>query len=225
MGNALDVVVSPQWTAIYRHPEYPTREVVLNSQEKPLPAKEFHVPMEGAIEFTAVSVTQLNKPKEGFKMAKKRSKKKKKDEEELEELEGLDELDDDDDDDDEEDEPDEVEEEDDEDEEDEDDDEEDEDEEEEKPKKKRSKKSKSKKSKSKGKKKKSSTPTPRELPKGKLSAQDVAELADTDARAVRLFLRKKANKKKFPKDKELGRYAFTKTQAKEIAKAMAKDED
>ena len=208
------VVCSPQWTAIYRHSKYPTREVVLNSTDKPPAKRDFHVPMAGNVAFTAVSITKLNEPKGGFKVAKTKGKKKrgkkKKEEEELEELEGLDDLDDEDEDDEEE--PDVEEDEDEEDEED--DDEEDEEEEEEPKRKKKGKGKKSKKGKKRG-------PTgPREMPKGKLSAQDVAELAGTDARAVRLFLRKKANKKKWPKDKELGRYAFNKTEAKQIAKAM-----
>jgi len=229
MSTALEVDISPRWTAIYRHPKYPKREVVLNCAERPAKEREFYVPMAGSVTFTAVSVTQLNEPKGGFQVAKakakaKRAKKKKKDEEEVEELEGLDDLDDEDEDD--EDEPDveddDEEEEDEDDDEDDEDDEDEDDEEEEKPKKKRSKS----KSKAKSKKGKKRGPTgPRELPKGKYSAQDIAEMAGTDARAVRLFLRKKENKKKYPKDKELGRYAFTKKDATRIAKALEKDED
>lgn len=228
--NALDVLQCPEWTAIYRSKKHRSRQVVLNSVERPALLRDFNVPGKGTAQFTAVSITKLVEPKEGFKMAtKKKSRKgakKKKKEEEVEELEGLDDLDDEDDEE-PEDEDEDVEE-DDEDEDEDDDDEEDEDEEEDEPPKKRKKSKKSKTSKSKKKKGTRGPTGPREMPKGKLSAQDVAEQADTDARAVRLFLRKKANKKKFPKDKELGRYAFTKTQAKEIVRAMkssAKEDD
>lgn len=224
MTTALDVLLCPQWTAIYRSKKHPTKQVVLNSVERPDPQREFFVTTKGLAVFNAVSITPLNEPKEGFKMARKKtakkSSKKKREEEELEELEGLDDLDDEDEEEPEDEDEDEVEED------DEEEDEEEDEDEEEKPRKK-SKKSKTKKAKGKSSKKRGPT-GPREMPKGKLSAQDVAELADTDARAVRLFLRKKANKKKFPKDEELGRYAFNKTEAKAIAKAMkasAKDDD
>jgi hypothetical protein len=229
MTTALDVLLCPQWTAIYRSKKHPTKQVVLNSVERPDAKREFFVTSKGLAVFTAVSVTPLNEPKEGFKMAtktkkrgkSKKSAKQKREEEELEELEGLDDLDDEEEDEEPEDEDeDDVEEDDDE-------EEEDEDEEEDEPpaKKRKGKKSKSK---TKSKSKKRGPTGPREMPKGKLSAQDVAEMADTDARSVRLFLRKKANKKKFPKDEELGRYAFNKTEAKAIVKAMkasAKDDD
>lgn len=81
-----------------------------------------------------------------------------------------------------------------------------------------------KKSKSKGKKKGKggNAPPTRELPKGKLGAQDVADAAGVDARTVRVFLRKNADT--FPKDEELGRYAFNKTQVKQIVKAMKKSD-
>lgn len=225
---ALDALESPRWTAVYRCRKHPTKQVVLNSVEKPAPVRDFFVKTRGTAPFKAVSITKLNAPEGGFKMARKaksksKSKaKKRKEEEELEELEGLDDLDEEEDEEPEDEDDEDVDEDDEDEEEDED---EDEDEEEEKPRK-RSKKSTSKKGKSKTKKR---GPTgPREMPKGKLSAQDVAEMADTDARSVRLFLRKKANKKKFPKDEELGRYAFNKTQAKQIVKAMkasAKDDE
>lgn len=81
-------------------------------------------------------------------------------------------------------------------------------------------KAKSKKSKAKGKKKGKggNAPPTRELPKGRLGAQDVADAAGVDARKVRVFLRKHADE--FPKDEELGRYSFTKTDVKKIVKAM-----
>lgn len=61
-------------------------------------------------------------------------------------------------------------------------------------------------------------PMTRELPAGRLSATDVAEMADTEARNLRMFLR--ANEDRFPKDEELGRYSFTKTEAKALVKAF-----
>lgn len=60
----------------------------------------------------------------------------------------------------------------------------------------------------------------RELPKGKLGANDIAEMAGTKALNVRNFLRN--NKTKFPKDEALGRYAFTAKQAQAIVAAMKK---
>lgn len=60
----------------------------------------------------------------------------------------------------------------------------------------------------------------RQLPKGKLGANDIAEMAGTKALNVRNFLRN--NKTKFPKNEELGRYAFTEKQAKAIVAAMKK---
>lgn len=224
MTTALDVLLCPQWTAIYRCRKHPTKQVVLNSVDRPEAKREFFVKTKGLAVFTAVSITQLNEPKEGFKMARtkkgksKKTSKQKREEEELEELEGLDDLDDEEEEEPEDEDEDEVEE---------DDEEEDEDEEDEEPPKKKSKSKKGKAKKGKASSKRGPT-GPREMPKGKLSAADVAELGDTDARAVRLFLRKKANKKKFPKDDELGRYAFNKTEAKAIVKAMkasAKDDD
>lgn len=200
---------SPRWTTIYRCKKHPLHEVVVNSIDAPYPERTFRVPGVGLSSFQAVSVTQLAEPKGGFKeMATKtkgktkRSRKKKEDVEEQEQLEGLDDLEDDLEDLDEE-EPEDVEEE--------------EDGEEEKPKRKRSR---SKKSSSKKGSRKGQAPPTRELPKGKYGAQEIAEIAGTDARAVRLFLRKKENKKKFPKDKELGRYAFTKKDATTIARAI-----
>ncbi len=59
----------------------------------------------------------------------------------------------------------------------------------------------------------------RELPAGKLGANDIAEMAGTKALNVRNFLRN--NKEKFPKNEELGRYAFTAKQAQAIVKAMS----
>jgi hypothetical protein len=75
------------------------------------------------------------------------------------------------------------------------------------------------KGKGKGGSKKGQAPPTRELPAGKLGAADVAKLAGTDARTVRLFLRKK----KVEKDEELGRYAFTKKQAEKLAKQVKAD--
>lgn len=198
---------SPRWTAIYRCVKHPKHEVVLTSVDKPEEERTFRVSGVGNARFRAVSITPLREPKGGFReMAKKRKRKtKSKKEEPAEELEGLEGLEDDLEDLDE-DEPDDVEED-----EDDSDDDEDEDEEEEKPKRKK-----------KGKGKKGKAPPTRELPKGKYGAGEIAKIAGVDARAVRLFLRKKPNKKKFPKDKELGRYAFTKKVATQIAKAIVK---
>jgi outer membrane biosynthesis protein TonB len=58
----------------------------------------------------------------------------------------------------------------------------------------------------------------RELPKGKLGATEIAEMAGVEGRDVRIFLRKNADT--YPKDEELGRYAFTKKEATAIAKAI-----
>lgn len=103
-----------------------------------------------------------------------------------------------------------------------DEDEEDEDEEEEKPKRSRSRKSAATKTTKKGSTKSTKGKQPaaltRELPAGKYGAGEIAELAGVDARAVRVFLRK--HEDRFPKDEELGRYAFTKKQATQIAKAI-----
>lgn len=65
---------------------------------------------------------------------------------------------------------------------------------------------------------KAKPPMTRELPAGRLSATDVAAMADTEARNLRMFLR--ANEDQFPKDEELGRYSFTKTEAKALVKAF-----
>lgn len=90
------------------------------------------------------------------------------------------------------------------------DDDDDEDEAEEAPKRKRGKK------KGKG----GNAPPTRELPKGKYGAEQIAEMVGKDARAVRVFLRKHTDE--FPKDEDLGRYAFTKKEAQQVAKAMKK---
>lgn len=219
---------SPRWTAIYRCPKHPQQpEIVMNSYDPPDEERTFRVAGVGNCTFVAVSVTELTKPKGGFRSVaktkrKRKSRSKKKKEEAAEELEGLEGLDDDLEELDEE-EPDEVEEDEDEDEDEPDEDEDDE--EEEPPKRKRKKKG----SKSKSKGKSKQAPPTRELPKGKYGAQEIAELAGVDARAVRIFLRKKENKKKYPKDSELGRYSFTKKDATRIAKAIkkgsTKDED
>lgn len=102
-----------------------------------------------------------------------------------------------------------------------DEDEDDEDEEDEKPAKKKKGAAKGGK-KSSGSKKGQAPPT-RELPKGKFGATEIAELADTDGRTVRQFLRRHTDE--FPKDEELGRYSFNKKDAQRIAKRIAKEQD
>lgn len=62
----------------------------------------------------------------------------------------------------------------------------------------------------------------RKLPAGKLGAEDIAKMAGTNGLAIRNFLRKDENKKKFPKNAELNRYAFTEKQAKNIVAAYKK---
>jgi hypothetical protein len=107
--------------------------------------------------------------------------------------------------------------------EDEEDEEEDDDEDEEPKAKKRQKKGAAKGGKKSSGSKKGQAPPTRELPKGKLGASDVAELAGTDGRTVRQFLRRNADD--FPKDEDLGRYAFTKKEATTIAKRIKKEQD
>lgn len=90
-------------------------------------------------------------------------------------------------------------------------------EEEELPKKTRSKKSTaSKKTATKATKKEQPNQLTRELPKGKLGPNDIAELAGVTGRDVRQYLRKNG----VEKDEELGRYAFTKKQVEQIAKKI-----
>ena len=62
----------------------------------------------------------------------------------------------------------------------------------------------------------------RKLPAGKLGAEDIAKMAGTNGLAIRNFLRKDENKKRFPKNEELNRYAFTEKQAKNIVAAYKK---
>jgi hypothetical protein len=62
----------------------------------------------------------------------------------------------------------------------------------------------------------------RKLPAGKLGAEDIAKMAGTNGLAIRNFLRKEENKKRFPKNEELNRYAFTEKQAKNIVVAYKK---
>ncbi len=62
----------------------------------------------------------------------------------------------------------------------------------------------------------------RKLPAGKLGAEDIAKMAGTNGLAIRNFLRKDENKKRFPKNEELNRYAFTEKQAKTIVVAYKK---
>lgn len=59
----------------------------------------------------------------------------------------------------------------------------------------------------------------RKLPEGRLGAADVAEMAGTNALAVRNFLRSDAGQA-WPKNEALGRYSFTTKQAQAIVKAM-----
>lgn len=63
-------------------------------------------------------------------------------------------------------------------------------------------------------------PAPRELPAGRLSPADVAELAGTDARYVRIYLR--ANEDEWPKPEGDFRYSFSKTEAKKLASQIKK---
>lgn len=63
-------------------------------------------------------------------------------------------------------------------------------------------------------------PPNRELPKGKVGAERIAEVAKTDARAVRVFLRSLgADAEKYKTD---GRWAFTEKQATTLGKQLAK---
>jgi hypothetical protein len=62
----------------------------------------------------------------------------------------------------------------------------------------------------------------RELPAGKSGANEIAELAGVESREIRGFLRKGDNAAKWPKNEELGRYAFTAKQAQTIANAYTK---
>jgi hypothetical protein len=59
-------------------------------------------------------------------------------------------------------------------------------------------------------------PPPRELPKGKVGVERVAELAKTDGRTVRVFLRSEGV------EKVEGRYAFTEKQAATLARKIGK---
>lgn len=64
------------------------------------------------------------------------------------------------------------------------------------------------------------TPPNRELPKGKVGAERIAELAKADARTVRVFLRGvEGADAKYKTD---GRWAFTEKQAQALAKMLAK---
>jgi hypothetical protein len=58
----------------------------------------------------------------------------------------------------------------------------------------------------------------RELPAGKHGADAIASAAGVSAREVRVFLR--SNTEKYPKNAELGRYAFTQKQVEKIAKEI-----
>jgi hypothetical protein len=221
----LGVVSCPLWIVKYRNTEY-GKEVVVRTQTKPTRERRFRVPGHGKPKFQAVAAKRLPTTEEDHaEMAtrtKKRSSssksKKAKEEPEVddeldgieEDLDDLDELE----------EPDAVADDDDEDEEDE---EEDDDEDEEPKAKKRQKKGAAKGGKKSSGSKKGQAPPTRELPKGKLGASDVAELAGTDGRTVRQFLRRNADD--FPKDEDLGRYAFTKKEATTIAKRIKKEQD
>lgn len=61
-------------------------------------------------------------------------------------------------------------------------------------------------------------PSTRELPKGKVGVDVVAELAGTDERAVRVWLRTHSEEHGF--EREGGRWAFTQKQAQQVAKKM-----
>lgn len=64
------------------------------------------------------------------------------------------------------------------------------------------------------------TPPNRELPKGKVGAERIAEIAKADARTVRVFLRSvEGADAKFKTD---GRWAFTEKQAQALGKQLAK---
>jgi hypothetical protein len=210
----LGVVSCPLWIVKYRNTEY-GKEVVVRTQTKPTRERRFRVPGHGKPKFQAVAAKRLPTTEEDHaEMAtrtKKRSSssksKKAKEEPEVddeldgieEDLDDLDELE----------EPDAV---------------ADDDDEDEEPKaKKRQKKGAAKGGKKSSGSKKGQAPPTRELPKGKLGASDVAELAGTDGRTVRQFLRRNADD--FPKDEDLGRYAFTKKEATTIAKRIKKEQD
>jgi hypothetical protein len=105
---------------------------------------------------------------------------------------------------------------------DEDDEDDDEDDEDEKPARKRQKKGAKKGGKKSSGSKKGQAPPTRELPSGRFGASEVAELAGTDGRTVRQYLRRNADT--YPKDEELGRYSFTKKQAEQIAKKIKKEQ-
>lgn len=62
----------------------------------------------------------------------------------------------------------------------------------------------------------------RKLPAGKLGAEDIAKMAGSTGLNIRNFLRREDNKTRFPKNEELGRYAFTTKQAEAIVKAYKK---
>lgn len=61
---------------------------------------------------------------------------------------------------------------------------------------------------------------PRELPKGKLGVNDLAEAADKSARDVRAWLRRN----EVEKDEETNRYMWNKTELAKLVKAMKRSE-
>lgn len=239
-----DVVPSPWW-AIYRHPRNPKLEVRVGSKKKPSKRRTFKI---GGKRVRLVAV-EVSHNKEAV-MATKTRKKKAVEEDELDELEGLEDLDDLDElEDEEEPEDEEDEDEDEEDEEPapkrgrakkapakkgkakttrkrraEPEDEEDEEDEEEEPAPKRSKKAsaskKSTKTKAKAKSNGGNLPGTRELPKGKVGPQEIAELVggSCDARYVRIWLRESEYERE-----DGGRWAFGKQDARSIAKQIKAD--
>lgn len=68
--------------------------------------------------------------------------------------------------------------------------------------------------------KKGTPPPRRELPKGRLSANDVADMAGTNGLAVRNYLRSDEGRELFSKDEELGRYSFNKKEAAALVKKL-----
>ena len=220
------VVKSAKWKATYTSSRDPNKEVTIYTTERPPKRRAFRV-AGGRRKLVRTKLVKLNYKESNMARTKKRSTKAAKNSQpddieglaELEELEDLDEL--------EEEEPEAVE----------------EDEEEEKPKRKRTRKRKAKKApepeleededeedeedeeeeptpkrKRRAKAKGKRTPPPtRELPANKVGVDAVAKIAKTDARAVRVFLRKMDGAEKF---KTEGRWAFTSKQANQIAKRV-----
>ena len=208
-----------RWVAVYQHPVIADLTVTVRSYERPSKRRTF----KGSGRRKWLRVKYERTTTEDNTMARKPTRNKKKVDPELEELEALEDLEELEVDEDEveekpkrqrrsrrkaqpEPEPDE----------DDDDDEDDEDDEDEAPapRKRRSKKAAPAKSKSKASSKSKPTPPVRELPKGKLGVDALSEALGIDARATRVFLRKQDIVEKID-----GRWAFTKTEIKQLAKA------